>query len=239
MRKGSRWYSMEMAGIVKIIIFKKKKYKLFICFKVTKTGAEIIKQTRKMIESIGKPLELDTDGIWCCLPSQFPENFSLVDSNKKPFSFNYICSVLNYMVSKNFTNHQYQILNEDGKSYTLVSENSIFFEVDGPYKAMVLPASAQQGKSIKKRYAVFNLKGDLSELKGFELKRRGELKLIKNFQSEVFKNFLEGSTLPQCYAAVSQVAVQWLNLIQVLFFLLFHFKRFIFLQQTEKRRGYW
>lgn len=33
---------------------------------------------------------------------------------------------------------------------------SIEFEVDGPYKAMVLPASQQEGKLIKKRYAVFN-----------------------------------------------------------------------------------
>ena len=23
------------------------------------------------------PLELDTDGIWCCLPSSFPENFKV------------------------------------------------------------------------------------------------------------------------------------------------------------------
>ena len=27
------------------------------------------------MEQIGKPLELDTDGIWCCLPGSFPENF--------------------------------------------------------------------------------------------------------------------------------------------------------------------
>lgn len=25
---------------------------------------------------IGRPLELDTDGIWCILPSSFPENFT-------------------------------------------------------------------------------------------------------------------------------------------------------------------
>lgn len=35
---------------------------------------------------------------------------------------------------------------------------------------------------MKKRYAVFNEDGSLAELKGFELKRRGELKLIKVFQ---------------------------------------------------------
>ena len=46
-------------------------------------------------------------------------------------------------------------------------------------QAMVLPASKEEGKLIKKRYAVFNFDGSLAELKGFEIKRRGELKLIK------------------------------------------------------------
>ena len=54
-----------------------------------------------------------------------------------------------------------------------------------PIQAMILPASKEEGKSIKKRYAVFNFDGSLAELKGFEIKRRGELKLIKVFQAEV------------------------------------------------------
>lgn len=63
----------------------------------------------------------------------------------------------------------------------MVSENSIFFEVDGPYRAMILPASKEENKLLKKRYAVFNQDGSLAELKGFEIKRRGELKIIKIF----------------------------------------------------------
>lgn len=51
-------------------------------------------------------------------------------------------------------------------TYTQRSENSIFFEVDGPYLAMVLPASKEEGKKLKKRYAVFNHDGSLAELKG-------------------------------------------------------------------------
>ena len=47
---------------------------------------------------------------------------------------------------------------------------------------MILPASKAEGILIKKRYAVFNDDGTLAELKGFEIKRRGELKLIKVFQ---------------------------------------------------------
>lgn len=44
MRKGARWHSMSMAGIV--------------CL----TGANIITKAREIIERVGRPLELDTDG---------------------------------------------------------------------------------------------------------------------------------------------------------------------------------
>jgi DNA polymerase elongation subunit (family B) len=37
---------------------------------------------------------------------------------------------------------------------------------------MILPASKEEGKLIKKRYAVFNFDGSLAELKGFEIKVR-------------------------------------------------------------------
>ena len=37
------------------------------------------------------------------------------------------------------------------KKYETSSECSIEFEVDGPYKAMILPASKDEGKLIKKR----------------------------------------------------------------------------------------
>jgi DNA polymerase elongation subunit (family B) len=50
-------------------------------------------------------------------------------------------------------------------------------------------------------------------LQGFELKRRGELKLIKAFQGEVFAEFLKGDTLVECYAAVAVVADRWLDLL--------------------------
>ena len=40
---------------------------------VTHTGANIIKQARELVEQLGRPLELDTDGIWCILPGSFPE----------------------------------------------------------------------------------------------------------------------------------------------------------------------
>lgn len=79
--------------------------------------------------------------------------------------------MLNYRVHQKFTNHQYQELKDPlNYIYETHSENTIFFEVDGPYKAMILPSSKEEGKGIKKRYAVFNEDGSLAELKGFELK---------------------------------------------------------------------
>jgi DNA polymerase epsilon subunit 1 len=82
-------------------------------------------------------------------------------------------------VRDHFTNDQYQTKVGDTFAYDTTSENSIFFEVDGPYRAMILPASKEKDKRLKKRYAVFDMDGSLAELKGFEVKRRGELKLIK------------------------------------------------------------
>ncbi|KAF2546192.1 hypothetical protein F2Q70_00019606 [Brassica cretica] len=165
MRKGARWYSMEMAGVV------------------TYTGAKIIQNARLLIERIGRPLELDTDGIWCALPGSFPENFTFKTIDMKKFTISYPCVMLNVDVAKNNTNDQYQTLVDPvRKTYESHSECSIEFEVDGPYKAMIIPASKEEGVLLKKRYAVFNHDGTLAELKGFEIKRRGELKLIKVFQ---------------------------------------------------------
>jgi DNA polymerase epsilon subunit 1 len=196
MRKGARWYSMEMAGIV------------------CETGAAIIRLARQLVEQIGRPLELDTDGIWCMLPASFPENFTFNLSNGKKHSFAYPCVMLNHLVHDQFTNDQYQTLSDPlNRKYTVNSENSIFFEIDGPYRAMILPSSTEEGKLLKKRYAVFAEDGKLAELKGFEIKRRGELKMIKLFQSQLFKTFLEGDSLVTCYAAVAKVADYWLDIL--------------------------
>lgn len=45
------------------------------------------------------------------------------------------------------------------------------------------------------------------------MKRRGELQLIKNFQSSVFEAFLKGNTLETCYESVAQVANYWLDVL--------------------------
>lgn len=53
----------------------------------------------------------------------------------------------------------------------------------------------------------------MAELKGFEVKRRGELQLIKFFQSSVFESFLNGSTLEEVYNSVGKVANYWLDVL--------------------------
>lgn len=219
MRKGARWHSMEMAGIT--------------CL----TGASIIQMARKLVEQIGRPLELDTDGIWCMLPSSFPDGtlpflahlkpvnspgligisrhigFSFKLRDGKKYGISYPCTMLNHLVYKDFTNDQYHEMDKERGSYEVRKENSIFFELDGPYRAMILPSSKEEDKLLKKRYAVFNDDGSLAELKGFEVKRRGELQLIKTFQSQIFEKFLLGSTLKDCYASVASVADKWLDVL--------------------------
>ncbi|EQC32684.1 hypothetical protein SDRG_09658 [Saprolegnia diclina VS20] len=193
MRKGARWHSMEMAGIV------------------TNTGSNIIQRARQLVEQIGRPLELDTDGIWAILPASFPDTFKFKLQDGSTRSITYPCVMLNADIEEQYTNHQYEE-QLDG-IYQTRSECSIFFELDGPYKCMVLPASTEEGKLLKKRYAVFNFNNKLTELKGFELKRRGELELIKAFQSQVFSSFLDGTTLAECYASVAQIANRWLDVL--------------------------
>ena len=196
MRKGARWRSMEMAGIV------------------TKTGADLITQARVLVEQIGRPLELDTDGIWCILPKSFPDIYTFKGRDGSKLKLEYPCVMLNADVHDNFTNHQYQSLKDPKRGiYETRSDNSIFFEVDGPYRCMVIPASTEEGKLLKKRYAVFNFDGSLAELKGFELKRRGELELIKTFQSQIFERFLDGNSLIECYDSVAEVANHWIDVI--------------------------
>jgi DNA polymerase epsilon subunit 1 len=36
-----------------------------------------MQRANELIGQVGKPLELDTDGIWCALPGCFPEEFKV------------------------------------------------------------------------------------------------------------------------------------------------------------------
>ena len=197
MRKGSRWYSMEMAAMV------------------TYQGSHLITDARLFCQKIGKPLELDTDGIWCCLPKGFPETYNLKFKNGKKMKFIFSQAMLNTKTYYKYHNSQYNELDKDGKKWIVRPEMSVFFEPDGPYKCMVLPSAKEEGKTLKKRYIVITKEKKMSELKGFELKRRGELKIIKIFQADVFKQFLKGDNLKECYAECAVVAKRWYSILQL------------------------
>ncbi|ELA42787.1 uncharacterized protein VICG_00102 [Vittaforma corneae ATCC 50505] len=189
MREGSRWFSLEMAATV------------------CNVGGQIIRLAKELVEKIGMPLELDTDGIWGMLPIRFPHTISF---NGKSVSV--LSLILNYFVCKKFTNHQYQVANGHG-GFDAVQQNSIFFELDGPYKTMVIPSSTEENKLLKKRYVVFNEDNKIVELKGFELKRRGELHFIKKFQEDIFNHFNDGTTLKECYDSLASICNYWMGII--------------------------
>jgi len=200
MRKGARWYSMPMAAIT------------------THVGGTIIKDAHLLCARIGRPLELDTDGIWTLLPGTFPEEYDLKTkpgkSKKGKITLEYPGSMLNLRTARKYTNDKWQELADpEKKIYMKKKECSIFFEVDGPYLAMILPASTEEGKKLKKRYAVYERDGSLAELKGFEIKRRGELEIIKQFQGEIFKTFLKGEGLQGIYNEVGKVAARFLDIL--------------------------
>lgn len=110
MRKGARWYSMEMAGVVthagaNIIEVRSElgggaarlppgtdarpghSVRGGTCLPACGVRASNavplpkparpMQQANQLISKIGRPLELDTDGIWCALPASFPENFTV------------------------------------------------------------------------------------------------------------------------------------------------------------------
>ncbi|KAL8452745.1 hypothetical protein Emed_001309 [Eimeria media] len=187
-REGARWYSMEMGAVV------------------TKMGADIIRTAKEMVDSLGVTMELDTDGIWCLLPCQFPlrYSFTLKDSGKS-LKFEYPTWVLNTEVNRHFSNPQYLAYNPTEKRFDRKTTNEVFFELDGPWKAMFLPASEKSDDLLKKRYVVYGNDGRISELKGFELKRRGELEFIREFQRELFPVFIKGESKQEAYALAAAV----------------------------------
>jgi DNA polymerase epsilon subunit 1 len=196
MRGGARWRSIEMAGVV------------------TEAGAQIIQKTREIVQGLGKGLELDTDGIWAAFPPNFPMSFDFKLANGEKRRFSFPCSLLNENVDHKFANDQYHEQDPVTGEWTVHRENSIFFELDGPYHAMFLPAAKEEGKKLKKRYAVFNANGHITELKGFEIKRRGEWKMIKIMQSDAFRSFMKGSSNQEVYDNVAQVCKQYLMILQ-------------------------
>ncbi|KAF8511456.1 ribonuclease H-like domain-containing protein [Gautieria morchelliformis] len=87
------------------------------------TGTTIIQMARQLVAQIG-------------------QNFTFNVAKGKPVVFSYPCTMLNPSSTHNSLTTN---------TMTLTTENSIFFELDGPYKAMILPSSKEEDKLLKKR----------------------------------------------------------------------------------------
>jgi DNA polymerase epsilon subunit 1 len=74
---------------------------------VTHTGSAIITDSRALIDQLGMPLELDTDGIWTLLPKGFPEVCSFTLLNGKKTSFSFPCTMCNVLIYDKYANRQY------------------------------------------------------------------------------------------------------------------------------------
>jgi len=76
------------------------------------TGAHIIMKAREIIEQIGRPLELDTDGIWCILPASFPDSIIVHTTHEKKskFTISYPNAVLNFMVKVRIKKHMFLLI---------------------------------------------------------------------------------------------------------------------------------
>ena len=75
------------------------------------------------------------------LPKGFPEVFEFKLKNGKTSKFQFICTMSNHLIYDKYANNQYQTKIENSKEYKTSKEMSIFFELDGPYKCMVIPTS--------------------------------------------------------------------------------------------------
>ena len=55
-------------------------------------------QARELVEQVGRPLELDTDGIWCILPASFPQDFKMITKTGKKVSIP-LCLVVTFFAT--------------------------------------------------------------------------------------------------------------------------------------------
>ncbi|CAN7982572.1 unnamed protein product [Ixodes hexagonus] len=164
MRKGARWYSMEMAGIV--------------CH----TGAGIITHARELVEQVGRPLELDTDGIWCVLPASFPENFVIHTSNaKKPkLTISYPGAVLNIMVQVGTLSAHASLLQLISRNSTLNSEHSIY-EIEGSSRFYSLNSRRLRYNRVRLYTVISRSNAHLFSRDNWRKKRDGRSSKIRIF----------------------------------------------------------
>jgi len=100
----------------------------------------------------------------------------------------------NVLIYDKYCNPQYQTIKKDQvgllskryNEYETRSEMTVFFEIDGPYKCMLIPAAKEEGKMLKRDTLSSSSQAKCPSSRDSTLKRRGELNIIKIFQQEVF-----------------------------------------------------
>ncbi|EOB12107.1 DNA polymerase epsilon catalytic subunit A [Nosema bombycis CQ1] len=188
-RNNSRWYSIESVGIVGNL-----------CTKLQKT----LKQN---IDNIGLVLDVDTNYIWTLLPVKFPNIYKFESGQEISF----IKSLLSYFIDNEFINNQYQEKIE-GK-YEIIPRNDIRLSLNGPYKGIFFPATLREDKCIKKRHIVLNNDNSIALMKGFEMVRNGEIKIVRQIQEAVISEYGSGHNIESCFTNLANVAYKYLNVI--------------------------
>ena len=170
----------------------------------TAFSAKLIKWTADYLEDFAIITELDTDGIWMFLPVDFPLFYTLKVSAKTPIvlsqgeiaqhqgtvikssEFGLLEQILNYEVDLNRRNENYWV-NDLQHPPRRETRSLLRFEQDGPYDMMLVMG--------KKKYVVYNRTADGTwkeeELTGLETKRQDFSQLIKAFQEELIKGYLD------------------------------------------------
>ena len=94
------------------------------------------------------------------------------------------------VIHAKFTNHQYHDYDPDTGEYKVHNENSIFFELDGPYKAMILPSSEEEERqAVEEALCCIQRRGMPCGVEGFRGETTRELQLTKIFRSQLFKKY--------------------------------------------------
>ncbi|KAK2950236.1 putative DNA polymerase epsilon catalytic subunit A [Blattamonas nauphoetae] len=78
-----------------------------------------------LLDKLGSPLEIDTDGIWSCLPSTFPNTFQIKTKSGKKAEIPFLAVMLNADVTANFSNDQYQDIDSETGGFANVGLSSL------------------------------------------------------------------------------------------------------------------
>ncbi len=180
----------------------------------TAFSAKLIKWTADYLEDFAIITELDTDGIWMFLPTDFPLFYTLQvglpaprtasqehatttggeSSHQAPETvtiiktaeFGLLEQILNHEVDLTRRNDNYWV-NDLHSPLRRETRSLLRFEQDGPYDMMLVMG--------KKKYVVYNRSAEgvwkEEELTGLETKRQDFSMLVKAFQEELIKGYLD------------------------------------------------